>query len=404
MIQAFKLIWNNKGKNIILIVELMGTFMMVFGLCSLLTMFHFNIAEPIGFNYDRVWIIDAAAPENKMVDVDVLRSVLQFEEIEKTAMMHGNTPFMLRYWTQEPSYEDIKMEVQVFDAEDDFRDVMELNVVKGRWFDKQDNTAKLRPALINQEMERLYFGKESGIGKELKLHSKDYTVNIIGVIDNYKYGGELTFTSPQLFVRTLYRDSIELPYANDRVATSDNNMESTTGDPIFIKLKKGVGKEFEEKLVTELTRQFPGTNVIVKSLDEMHTSNLNFRLIPVVIITIIVGFLILNIFIGLFGVLWYNVSTRKAEIGLRRALGASTLTIYRQFISEMLILAMLGIVPGLLLAIQFPLLKAFDLDAKVYVIAMLLAALSVCLLVVLCAFLPSRQAAVLDPAVALRDE
>ena len=41
-------------------------------------------------------------------------------------MMKGNTPFMMRYWTQRPSYGDIEMEVLVFDAEDDFKDVMEL--------------------------------------------------------------------------------------------------------------------------------------------------------------------------------------------------------------------------------------------------------------------------------------
>jgi putative ABC transport system permease protein len=70
----------------------------------------------------------------------------------------------------------------------------------------------------------------------------------------------------------------------------------------------------------------------------------------------------------------------------------------------MLVLATLGVVPGLVIAVQFPLLKAFGVEAKVYVLAMLAAALLIYILVVLCALLPSAQAAKIQLAMALHEE
>ncbi|WP_109831825.1 ABC transporter permease [Reichenbachiella versicolor] len=404
MKQIFKLIWNNKSRNAILILELLGTFLLVFGLYSICTMFYMNFKEPIGFTYDDVWMIDASSPEDKQIDQKILKTLPEYKEIEKATMMEGNTPFMFRYWRQIPRYKDVKKPVITFDAEDDFRDIMSLNVVEGRWYGSEDNASKLRPAVINQAFQKDFFKGENPIGKELELTERDNVI-IVGVIDNFKYGGELTFTEPQLFIRTLYREPLDLPYdVRQRPSVWDNNMQGTAGDPIFIKLKKGIGKEFEQQLVTSITQEFPGTNVIVKSLPEMRESNMGTRLIPTAVLLVIVVFLVINIFIGLFGVLWYNISTRSAEIGLRRAIGANTLEIYKQFITEMLMVGLLGMIPGLLIAIQFPLLNAFDLDGQVYYVAMALAFATVSVLIVVCAYLPSRQAALVDPAIALRQE
>ncbi|MBA7556123.1 hypothetical protein ES705_48821 [subsurface metagenome] len=121
-------------------------------------------------------------------------------------------------------------------------------------------------------------------------------------------------------------------------------------------------------------------------------------------IGLVLGFLIFNSIAGLFGVLWYNISLRKSEIGLRVAVGASKSNIYKQFIGEMLVLATLGIIPGLIIAAQFPILKVFNIQPKVYIIAMLAATLLIYLLVTLCAILPSAQAAKIQPAIALHEE
>jgi putative ABC transport system permease protein len=54
--------------------------------------------------------------------------------------------------------------------------------------------------------------------------------------------------------------------------------------------------------------------------------------------------------------------------------------------------------------VQFPLLNLFDVSAGVYGLAMVLAVVAVYALVIGCSYFPSRQAAWIYPAEALREE
>jgi putative ABC transport system permease protein len=84
--------------------------------------------------------------------------------------------------------------------------------------------------------------------------------------------------------------------------------------------------------------------------------------------------------------------------------GADAGQIYRQFIGEVLVLATFGILLGLVFAVQFPLLQVFQVEPGVYFTALVLAGVIIYLLAVGCAFYPSRQAAGIEPAVALHED
>jgi putative ABC transport system permease protein len=115
-------------------------------------------------------------------------------------------------------------------------------------------------------------------------------------------------------------------------------------------------------------------------------------------------FLLVNVALGLFGVLWLNINQRRAELGVRRALGATGAAISRQVLGEILVLTTFGLTLGLLVAAQFPLLGVLNVKTSVYLIGMALAAAGLYLLATVCALYPSRLAAGIQPAVALREE
>ena len=89
---------------------------------------------------------------------------------------------------------------------------------------------------------------------------------------------------------------------------------------------------------------------------------------------------------------------------MRRALGASGAAISGQVLGEILVLTTFGLVLGLLVAAQFPLLGVLDVKAGVYLTAMGLATVGLYALAAGCALYPSRLAAGIQPAVALREE
>ena len=71
-----------------------------------------------------------------------------------------------------------------------------------------------------------------------------------------------------------------------------------------------------------------------------------------IILIIVAGFLIINVALGLFGVLWYNINLRKSEIGLRRAVGASGNAVSKQLVGEALVLATFALIIGSFFAIH----------------------------------------------------
>ena len=165
-----------------------------------------------------------------------------------------------------------------------------------------------------------------------------------------------------------------------------------------------VSAEFEAQLSKSIQNMGKNWTVQINHLDEMKKEKNHEIVIPMIVAFIVCGFLILNVAFGLFGVLFQNINRRRGEIGLRRAIGASAGNISTQFIAEMAVLATFSVVLGLFFAIQFPLLKVFDVAPSVYLIGILLAVIAVYSIVVLCAWFPSRQAAAIQPAMALHEE
>jgi ABC-type antimicrobial peptide transport system permease subunit len=109
---------------------------------------------------------------------------------------------------------------------------------------------------------------------------------------------------------------------------------------------------------------------------------------------------------GLYGLLAYAVSRRRNEIGLRLALGANRAGIVWMVVRDCLIIAGIGTVVGIGLAIALggytrTLLYRIQATDSLSIVAATLVMLAVA---VCAALLPARSASRVDPAMALRGE
>jgi len=108
--------------------------------------------------------------------------------------------------------------------------------------------------------------------------------------------------------------------------------------------------------------------------------------------------------VGLYGVVSYIVSHRRSEIGIRMALGAQVNQVATMVLSQSLVLALIGVVIGVAIAlIGTRLMQAllFEVSPNDPVV---LALTAIALLIVagLAGFAPARRAARIDPVEALR--
>jgi len=215
----------------------------------------------------------------------------------------------------------------------------------------------------------------------------DSNLVVTGIVEKYRYSSSFAEDVPVMFRLLDSRDTTNLYLHN-----------------ILVRVKPGTSRSYEAQLVDELNLIVPGWNVEVHWLSDLKKTKNNMSIGFIWILIVVAIFLILNVILGLFGLLWYNINLRKAEIGLRRALGASKKRITRHFIKETLVLTTFAVILGLLFAIQFPIMGVFEINPAIYVGAIGSSLIFLYGLIFLCALAPSRQASKVEPATALHDE
>ncbi|MFC5409393.1 ABC transporter permease [Larkinella bovis] len=380
----FKLIWNKKKTHALVLVEIWASFLVLFGLTSLIVYNFRNYREPLGFEYRNVWAISLNSNQDSVEVAAKIERVLQrikaYSDVESASRMSNNFPFAQSTMNNGIEYNKKNVLADFFSTDEHFAETLAIPIAEGRWYRSADSVGKYTPIVINRKLKEALFGEvENPLGKIVGDRFK-----VIGVVNTFKSKGEFMADKPAVF---------ELLDA-----------KSPWNDLLLIRVKPGTDALFEARLVKDITAMVTGWSVEVDYLTDSHKNQQNLTLVPMIIFLIVSGFLLINVALGLFGVLNLSIAKRRGEIGLRRALGATGSGISRQFIGEIWVLATFGLLIGLLFAAQFPLLNVFDLEAGIYLTAIMLSVLIIYGIVTLCALFPSRQAAQIQPAVALHEE
>ncbi len=392
--------WNRKRTNLLLIIEIVASFVVLFGVGTILVRLGTNYLAPYGFDYRPVWRLNIAADNGEKMprpQLDAaLRQVIALPGTEALTLTSGNTPFIFSTSNSDFTHDKHSGVASRYDAGDDYARVMGLHLREGRWFRPADDGQKLRPVVISQGLREKIFPApgERAIGQVIQTGNgsgangggKDELL-IVGVTDDFRDGSDYSAAEPAIWLRLEPYDT--------------TSWESAA---VLLKVRPGEGAALEQQVVKAIARANPRWLTQVRGLDEDRQSKSKYTLAPVLALALVCVFLIINVALGLFGVLWYNIQQRRGEIGLRRALGSTGGAISRQFLVETLIVTFFGVAVGAVLAAQFPLLGAFDVPAADYVRAIGGAAILIFVLAALCAVQPSRLAARIRPAVALREE
>jgi putative ABC transport system permease protein len=393
----FRLIWNKKKQNALLITEMFISFIVMFAVLTMLVFSVKNFRQPMGFDYHDIWVISFSPPEkitrNDSVEMfhDALKKTMfSMPEIKEISFTGSNVPFSMNTANNRIGAPNNKTAMtNLYQAEEMYNKVVQMPMVEGRWFTKADQASKYTPVVINRKLKEDLFGSENAIGKVLgeqnfEKGTQESRYRVLGVVENTKDKGSYQAVENGIYIKM------------------DSNAMRWAGT-IILKVRPGTGAAFESKLFKTLSNAI-GTNIEIEHLDKKLVSKNKVMLVPMIIASVVAGFLIINVALGLFGVLWYNINKRKGEIGLRRAVGASGNDVSGQLVGEALVLATLSLIIGVFFAVQFPLMNVFDLPANTYLIAMGLAIVFIYVLVIICALYPGRQAAAIYPAVALHEE
>ncbi len=395
-----KLVWNMKRTHALVIVEIFFSFLVLAAVLTATLFFIDNYRRPLGYDYQNVWTVeidmkrpsdDSWTPEMTGRFANLLREITAMPEVEAAAGVQyppysaGNT-----VWATE------KIPALNFDeATDDLPAVLHLDLIAGRWFRASDDAVDWVPVVIDQDAARAVFGSKDPIGQRIDLSSDrdpgaapppDFRV--VGLLSDFRKGGEFSTRTNFVFRRVNVGDPKSRPPRE-----------------IAIRVAPGTPASFEEPLIRRLQPLAPDWSFQVSTLVKRRDLALRLELAPLIIAGVIAGSLILMVALGLTGVVWQNVTRRTRELGLRRALGASGRSVHLQILAEVMIVSSIGLILGLAVGVQFPLMGALGfLEEGVFAAALALAAVLILLLSAACALYPAWLASRVQPAEALHYE
>ncbi len=269
-------------------------------------------------------------------------------------------------------------------SEDYFR-AMGIPLRSGRFFTDRDAVGTPNVVIIDEELAKRYFPDESPIGKHLRFI--DTSREIVGVVGGARYYNLGEDPYPHVYI----------PYQQENWGSMSLMVRAQGGDPNA--LIPAVRRE-----LAAIDKDMPihSFRLLETSVDEWSAS----QRFSTSLLTAFAALAALLSAIGIYGVLAYAVTQRSHEIGIRMALGATRVDVFRLIIGDGLRVVVAGLLFGALGALgltqwmQSLLFEVQATDPSTYVwISVLLAAVAA-----FACFVPARRATRTDPIVALRYE
>ena len=263
----------------------------------------------------------------------------------------------------------------------------------GRNFTESENNK----VIIGAEIVKILFDSkaEKAINKEISVNADKYTV--VGTLKSRgssSGGGE----DRRIFI-PLLTSKYKYGYANKNYNLSvsvfspdqvDDAMESSIGIMRNIRgLKAGDQNDFEIRK----------SDSILNTLKEL-TSTLRLGTLIIVMLTL------LGAAIGLMNIMLVSVTERTKEIGVRKALGATSNNVLTQFLVEAVMICIIGGIVGIILGIIIGLGVTKLVDGRFFIPwAWMILGIVICVVVgILSGLYPALKAAKLDPIESLRYE
>jgi putative ABC transport system permease protein len=396
------------GRRVLIVSEVAFALVLTVGAGLMLRSFAHARAMNPGFDPENLITFSVNLPSAAYADVDRIKLteqeiVQRLREIPGVMSASGtsNLP-MLSTWeivfTPEgspPQQLPVATNTLVLPG---FFEAMRIPLRAGRYLDQRDAKGTPGVVIINETMARKYYGNANPVGRQFKLGPPDSPVplkEIVGVVADVKH-----YTLDEKPLSAVYQPVLQqdtgivvgmyrgLTYVvRARTAGGPTNLAASIRTAV---------RAVDPKLLV----------LNVRPMETIVGSTISSRRFNATLLGLFAALALALAASGVYGVLQYSVIQRKREMGIRIAIGASTLDMMRLIVGQALGLAAIGVAIGVVGAfaltrvIRALLFNTDPLDALTFGAS----AAVLLLIAVLSSYLPARRALRIDPTVAMRGE
>jgi putative ABC transport system permease protein len=393
VMHLLKVAWSWKRATGFLVLEIVVTFIVLFAIAATGLSYYHRFRRPVGFVFENLYtvMVDVVPVLESPSGVDgggvfkqLLESLESMPEVIAVAGM-SISPFEPAELIRELHSKGKTVRSSATDATDDAQRTLGIKLSRGRWFDARDDIDDWVPVVINQILARELFGDADPLGQTVQT---DPEWRVVGVVEAFRRGGHLERVQPASIHRLSLERSTDIPPQR-----------------FIVRVRPGTDIAFEKRALERLRLVKPDWAFQIQPTEKVRRNTFLLRIAPLAFGGLVAAFLVVMVVLGMIGVFWQSVTRRTHEIGLRRAMGATKSSIYRQFLGEVLLATTIGAAMGLVFVLQLPLLGIIDeTQWQTLPESLLLALLSLYSLAVLSGLYPAWLAANVQPAQALHYE
>jgi putative ABC transport system permease protein len=275
-------------------------------------------------------------------------------------------------------------------ASDGFFRALEIPLVRGRLFEEGDAFDAPHVAVINESLARARWPDEEPLGKLINFANMDgdmRPMRVVGIVGDVR---DFAIDAPPgptvyAFYRQRPRPTSEFTY-----------VVAGPGDATALSAAA-------RRIAAEVA---PAAPPRLRTIEEVVAAPLAPRRFTLVLLVAFATTALVLSALGIYGLISYNVTRRRREIGIRMALGAVGERVLGMVVRQAATLALVGVAVGMAAAVgltrfianQLYGIEANDTATFAAAVAFLLA------MAVVASYIPARRAARVDPMVALREE
>jgi predicted permease len=270
-----------------------------------------------------------------------------------------------------------------------FFETMGIAVITGRDFNEGDLSPQSpRVAIVNETFARQAFAGASAVGQQLR--QRDDVFEIVGVVRDSRYTSVRSETPP-----TVYQTFLQTRTGRGQMA-------------LYVRLAAAPGAVLAQvrQAVQDVDPNLPLFDVHTLA-EEMGAVLIRDRLVAT-LSTAFSGLALLLACVGLYGLLAFSVVQRRAEMGIRMALGANRTDVVWTVMREALLLVAAGVLIGIPAALALGRIAANRISGLLFglqatdPLTIAAATIALALIAAGAGYVPARRASRVDPMVALR--
>ena len=284
-------------------------------------------------------------------------------------------------------------DIHILGVSPEYRVVRNIVIVSGRFFDLEDQQAHNKVTVIVDKLaKQLYGSPEEAIGRVLKVSGLPFTI-----VGTFRERVD-TFGQSEVTDNTMV-----MPYTVARYFTDTPTVKQlyfSVADPSMVMpATRRIKDVLQSRHRAESVYSVDNLTQLV-TLADKSANMLTLMLLLISLVVLLVSG------IGIMNIMLATVSARIREIGIRKAIGATNREIRFQFLSEAVLISLIGGLAGVIIGLALPFSLRFLTAYRLPIsgLSAIVAIVVSSVVGILFGTVPATRASKLDPVESLRYE